>query len=647
MLKKQKRTQYRQNIETDTIDKKPGSKSIKKVINNPYASTEARLVLDEAEKNSPTLLDISLKTIVSKNCEPYSSISPEELKERLKTAAWKEVEYLQGHSNGFVEFITCGIFADSAVEISMIIKPTQQMKYGPVIIPVQDVLFEVSPGEEKKLIFERRYYSKADLRNGYFSRSQIIQTNFENTEFSKTDFSEAKIENSGFDWSIFEEAVLRKVCIVKSHFNGTNFINAILNEADIRESMFSQIIAPGAKFIAVRFNSVFFNKANLPNADFTRSSGSVVFTGSNMKKANFSEVKYPQADMLDVDIKEAVFEGAELEGVNFKNADGQNAKFRRAVLRKAKFKAIGTFPEKASFNGADFTESDLTEALIDSVDMKNACFYGAEVCGVKTKGYPDMDYAVFDSVRGGHLVFYGGSAEWASFKNAELNESKFMGLSLKFADFIDANLSNTVFCSCALEYARFDGANLSGTVIYLCSGVGIILDRYPDREDLFCAVLRRYHEDGNLDIENVIEVNKRKHLLKNMPEASAMFEDAVSCIKKELDEGGLVYCDGRVAIIMPDDIKEWTGEEDKKLCIFKAEENKRNRIFDSDREMIKIRIRKSWGKGILLNGNWYGLSEAKDMVKNCVEDIAGEKLKDEEKSALSGVIDKMDRLVES
>ena len=58
MLKKQKRTQYRQNIETDTIDKKPGSKSIKKVINNTYASKEARLVLDEAEKNSATLLDI-------------------------------------------------------------------------------------------------------------------------------------------------------------------------------------------------------------------------------------------------------------------------------------------------------------------------------------------------------------------------------------------------------------------------------------------------------------------------------------------------------------------------------------------------------------------------------------------------------------
>jgi len=126
-----------------------------------------------------------------------------------------------------------------------------------------------------------------------------------------------------------------------------------------------------ARFYQTNLRDVVFSGTDLKSADFNEAN----FEGSDLRRSDFSECLAAGVDFRKASLDEARFDGADLRASNFEGASlyglkAEGAVFCGSTLRKANLEA-------AILNGADFSQADLTGADLKFSCLKNVRFEGA------------------------------------------------------------------------------------------------------------------------------------------------------------------------------------------------------------------------------------------------------------------------------
>jgi uncharacterized protein YjbI with pentapeptide repeats len=174
----------------------------------------------------------------------------------------------------------------------------------------------------------------------------------------------------------------------------------------------------------------------------------------------------------------AGFEGTELMGAVFSRANLNEANFERANLSDVSFvnatvgaRFSGANLHNADFGGAtgqrpDFSRSDLTGALLLSVDFERADFHGSKMAGAVLAG-SRLQRAFFSTVDLGNADLSYAVLDGASFYGASLREANLMGAS--FLSFTDQSwqprTDRVRTFGKAAAPADFRGADLEGAIL--------------------------------------------------------------------------------------------------------------------------------------------------------------------------------------
>ncbi len=135
---------------------------------------------------------------------------------------------------------------------------------------------------------------------------------------------------------------------------------------------------------------------------------SVVLSGNDMSRANFSSIDLIGSDLRntmlkDVNLEKATlnrtdFSGSKMAGANLSKAEGGRARFKdtdlsganltKAELNRASFEAANLAESdlsKSELGRADFADANLTNSDISFANLARANFSGANLNGVKLK----------------------------------------------------------------------------------------------------------------------------------------------------------------------------------------------------------------------------------------------------------------------
>jgi len=351
-----------------------------------------------------------------------------------------------------------------------------------------------------------------------------VGCNFDNGDFSKNKFDHSDLSHSSFVGAKLDEASLRDVTCTGCDFKSGSLIRADLRASDLSLSSFNSAelgrmrldYDPDAGKRAVcrscRFDYASLANALLSGADlagsiffFPRSLDHTVFAYADCTSCGFTGntssgmLPYPMIDFrgaqlrrstfMDMYVDVAHFEGATLDGANFRlvrcsacyfgpNAEDGN---KHASL-------IGAHLSNAQFAAADWTQADLSGAVLDSSSrlMSSGSFRGTKFDGMKPSDY----FSGPNRTGAGKTDFTGASFAGMDLSNTDMSASAatvsvatdFSGARLsdgtrginlaaqdlsrttKFAgaDLRGANLSAASFYAADLHGANLSGALMTG-----------------------------------------------------------------------------------------------------------------------------------------------------------------------------------------
>ena len=170
-----------------------------------------------------------------------------------------------------------------------------------------------------------------------------------------------------------------------------------------------------------------------------------------------------------------------LEGADFSGLDLSHVDLSGSYLRKAKM--VGTKLEGAILNGADFSEADLTKAILDGAQMsrvhlthscleeasmqfailQGSILWDSNFKGANLKGAilteSELCNCVFESACLDRADLYLANLDYASFKKASLRGARIDSVSWSYyANFTDADVTGADFIDCSLNKESFTGA---------------------------------------------------------------------------------------------------------------------------------------------------------------------------------------------
>ncbi len=285
---------------------------------------------------------------------------------------------------------------------------------------------------------------RANLAASDFSNANLERSNLEDTNFNGSLLVGVNLSNSILCGSSLVSVNLREARLFKADLHGARMEEANLEGADLRHSILS-----GVKFVSdyehrmigvYQNNNLlrryrFISPVNLRNADLEGADlrkaicVSARFIDANLTGANFSE-----ACLMDVD-----FSGADLSRANLRKADLRRSDLVRAEFGEASL--VGADLRDVCAKGANFVETDLTEALLTDANLGHAQFADS-----------NLDHANLDHVR----------AQYVNLERANLAGSSMVGATLRNAALCNANLRNANLHNADLKGADLQGADLTG-----------------------------------------------------------------------------------------------------------------------------------------------------------------------------------------
>ena len=243
-------------------------------------------------------------------------------------------------------------------------------------------------------------------------------------------------------------------------------------KADFNELQTGRIIAKhanlaGARFTHARIEEGAFDKANLSNARFH---GAMVrnasFQGSNLANTDLSFGRFRRIEFAGADLTHADATGAYFASVNLRDAKLDRVRFHKARMRRLNARDV------------DFSNSDLTEAVLDGANLEGADLSKVVAKGLSLRGVrvncetklpfeTETDKTQMIPVP----VSCGGIAQNRDFSNKEWPFFDASGASFDGADFTGVKFDNVNFEGTSLRQAvfrgsmgasRFGGADLTG-----------------------------------------------------------------------------------------------------------------------------------------------------------------------------------------
>ncbi|MDB4691906.1 leucine-rich repeat protein, partial [Verrucomicrobia bacterium] len=214
--------------------------------------------------------------------------------------------------------------------------------------------------------------------------------------------------------------------------------------------------ALGGKTARVLSNAQGYDAVGYKSLDikiFDKKNEILIYPGSNMPGADFSNMDLREVDFTGVSFPRANFSGSNLEGAKFSNAFLEDSNFSNAKLNNAIL--LG-----ANLVGTNLDQSDLV---------------GANLIGIVTGGHIGTPINIpteFRMLNGnligpGVQIYTSDSKKGLStdFSNADLSGMDLSGSYFDLPNFSGANLSRVNFTKSWVYRADFSGANLTGIIL--------------------------------------------------------------------------------------------------------------------------------------------------------------------------------------
>jgi len=227
-----------------------------------------------------------------------------------------------------------------------------------------------------------------------------------------------------------------------------------LSSADLRGANLREVWLERANFEGAKLGGADFSLAQLSESSFKRAGGEVVFRGAIMKQADLSEAHLEGSD----------FEQADLQGCVLSDGHFERCAFDRAHLGNAT--ALRIFAMGASFQGAQLPAADLTGARLHGTVMAEC-----DLSGVKLGG-ADLS----------HTICHNSKLDGASLAGADLRSAQFSESSMTHCVLNDCDARDVVLNAAILSRASFSRSNLQGAVLRSCKAQDVVMDRCDLRE---------------------------------------------------------------------------------------------------------------------------------------------------------------------
>jgi uncharacterized protein YjbI with pentapeptide repeats len=245
--------------------------------------------------------------------------------------------------------------------------------------------------------------------------------------WSGVDLSCAALDGADLSGAYLSGATLtganaRGANLSRASMQGAMLLNFFAAEADLSYAILWRVLA----------HEPMFGKANLEGADFTK---------SMLRKAHFAEAS----------LTNAIFCGACLSGAVFISPAAEE---RMAIVSDKAGWLLGVLAEACAatgprLDGADFTNADLSEAVLSGLDLCGAAWTGARfarakmrACNLENVALPAADFTEANLL-GAFLT--ATSMPGASFKGADLRLAHLADVDWEGANLADADLRGSTF----------------------------------------------------------------------------------------------------------------------------------------------------------------------------------------------------------
>jgi uncharacterized protein YjbI with pentapeptide repeats len=231
---------------------------------------------------------------------------------------------------------------------------------------------------------------------------------------------------------------------------GLDFSGADLSDLDFSSRSLVGVILTDTLLRRARFVAADLAGAQLGNADLT----DAVLERASLQMADLTGAILDGARLDGAQLDAAVLEGVFGERASLLDVRGARARLGGSVWTRARF-------DRASLPGADFTASQLDEAVFDGASLPEIRLYEARGLKVSFKG-ASLPEARADGVCLLQSSLRGVAAPGSIWDGALLDDTSFLGATLPGASFVKASGARAIFSGADLTEARMSRARLAG-----------------------------------------------------------------------------------------------------------------------------------------------------------------------------------------
>jgi len=336
-------------------------------------------------------------------------------------------------------------------------------------------LFPPAPLPEEKDQATMRDAVISGLQNGEsFAGKDFTGVDLNGLDLTGIDFKGAFLERANFSGATLQKADLSECVLVRANLKSAKCMSAKmtgagLGEADLSGADLSYVDLFGATLCKAEAVKATFSRANAGEADFSEANlAQADLTGTMLKKCRFMESDLNHAIFAGADLSEALFLNASLLQCDFTGANLSSAIWvgitgDQSVFKDAELNNIRILNE-SSLQGADFTNTHVTQANLRGSNLSGASFEKADIS--------ESDFGECN-LQGANLCL--ALAKQTRFGKADLTDARMNAVNLFGGSLQDARLFNTDLqganlCMVDFMYVKFKNtlvgqANFAKTLI--------------------------------------------------------------------------------------------------------------------------------------------------------------------------------------
>lgn len=224
-------------------------------------------------------------------------------------------------------------------------------------------------------------------------------------------------------------------------FDFTPFVSKI-NDVLQKSTEDKVLMIDGGKFVDIKAEGIYLRKMNT----LWEPERSLLFVGSNLRKADLKGANLKNADFTNADLSNACLEKADLKNAVLHHADLSVAKIANADLSGADLSA-------ANLEGANLIDANLSDTCLANANIHKADLTGVEFFNSDLRN-ADLSGTVL-TCSCGSADFTDVNLEKALLKEVEFTHSLFIRAWLKKAVVEDSSLYKIDFSDCMAKEAVF------------------------------------------------------------------------------------------------------------------------------------------------------------------------------------------------